>query len=74
MIRFENFLFLMISFILSFLNKQKLYIIIEYEEENKRLLKRDNSVKLGTYCNPSDNDWQPWSPILFPQKKKLKKI
>ena len=26
-----------------------------------------NSFKLGTYCNPSDNDVQPVSPMLLPQ-------
>ena len=48
-------------------------MIIEYEQKNKRLLERCKIVKLGIYCNPSDNDWQPWSPILLSQKKKLKK-
>ena len=47
----------------------KTYMIIEYEKKI-RLLLRSNSVKLGTYCNPSDNDCQPWSSISFPQKKK----
>ena len=41
--------------------------------EKIRLLSRYNSVKLGTYCNPSDNDWQPWSPILLSQKTIKKK-
>ena len=34
-----------------------------------RLPERYNNAKLGTCCSRSDNDWQPWSPILLSQKK-----
>ena len=66
-------LFFCLIILLSFLNKHNIYNYKIWHEKIQ-LPSRSNVVKLGTCCSPSNNDWQPWSPILFPQKKKYKKI